>query len=207
MPSITDWLMVVITLVYVVATIFICSANIKSAKATRDQLAESKRQFEEQNRAFITYEFIYENRVFYGLRFTNHGKRVAEHVKLLVDNAFINSLSDPHFKKSLLRLDGKEFSLGIEQSYDIFFGSQEFRENSEKLPIKGTILYSDFASKYQEDFLIDFNDYPPIFTVESDSEKLRDELKNQTKELCRIRDELRIFRRTLDENKDMSQQA
>lgn len=33
MPLITDWLMVVITFVYVIATIFICWANIKSAKA------------------------------------------------------------------------------------------------------------------------------------------------------------------------------
>ena len=37
MPLITDWLMVVITFVYVVATIFICWANIKSAKASKDK--------------------------------------------------------------------------------------------------------------------------------------------------------------------------
>ena len=60
----TDWLMVIITAIYVVATIFICLANIKSAEATREQLAESKRQFEEGNRAYITYSFIYEKRAF-----------------------------------------------------------------------------------------------------------------------------------------------
>lgn len=53
MPSITDWLMVVITAVYVIATIFICRANIKSANATREQVAESKRQFEETRRLQI----------------------------------------------------------------------------------------------------------------------------------------------------------
>ena len=31
MPSITDWLMVVITVIYIVATIAICKANIKYA--------------------------------------------------------------------------------------------------------------------------------------------------------------------------------
>ena len=50
MPLITDWLMFGITTVYVIATIFICMANIKSAKASRDQIAESQRQFGEDQR-------------------------------------------------------------------------------------------------------------------------------------------------------------
>ena len=53
MPTITDWLMVGITAVYVVATIFILYANIKSANATRDQLTESKRQYEDKKRLEI----------------------------------------------------------------------------------------------------------------------------------------------------------
>lgn len=55
-----DWLndnsnalMVLITFVYVVATFEICKANIKSAEASREQLAESKRQFEETRRLQI----------------------------------------------------------------------------------------------------------------------------------------------------------
>ena len=39
----TDWIMIAITAVYVIATIFICIFNYRSAKATREQLAESKR--------------------------------------------------------------------------------------------------------------------------------------------------------------------
>ncbi len=53
MPTITDWLMVIITAIYVIATIAICWANIKSAKATREQVAESKRQYEETRRLEI----------------------------------------------------------------------------------------------------------------------------------------------------------
>lgn len=44
--------MVIITFVYVVATIAICIANIKSANASKAQLEESKRQFEEQKKQF-----------------------------------------------------------------------------------------------------------------------------------------------------------
>lgn len=43
----SDALMVIITFVYVIATIFIWRANNKSAKASKEQLEESKRQFEE----------------------------------------------------------------------------------------------------------------------------------------------------------------
>lgn len=53
MPTITYWLMVVITAIYVVATVFISCANIKSANATREQLAESKRQYEDKKRLEI----------------------------------------------------------------------------------------------------------------------------------------------------------
>lgn len=50
-----------ITVVYVIATIFICFANIKSAKATRDQIAESQRQFNENRRLDIMPYLQFEN--------------------------------------------------------------------------------------------------------------------------------------------------
>lgn len=46
-------LMVIITFIYVIATIFIFVANNKSAKATREQLDESKRQFSETQRLSV----------------------------------------------------------------------------------------------------------------------------------------------------------
>lgn len=53
MPTITDWLMVIITLLYGIATGFICWANFRSAKASRDQLTEMKREHEEAIRLQI----------------------------------------------------------------------------------------------------------------------------------------------------------
>ena len=46
----TDWLMVIITFVYVVATIFICVFNYRSAKAAKDQIELSKLQYENDTR-------------------------------------------------------------------------------------------------------------------------------------------------------------
>lgn len=60
MQIILDWLnansnalMVIITFVYVVATIAISAANIKSANASREQLEESKRQYKDKKRLEI----------------------------------------------------------------------------------------------------------------------------------------------------------
>lgn len=48
----TDWLMVIITAVYVIATIAICYYNGKSAKAAKEQLEESKLQAAEQKKQY-----------------------------------------------------------------------------------------------------------------------------------------------------------
>lgn len=202
MPTITDWLMVIITLVYVVATIFICLANMKSAKATREQLAESKRQFEEGNRAFITYAFIYEKKAFYGLRFTNNGKRVAKNVKIVFRQEFIDSLANSPFADSLRRISKNECVLGVNQSIDVFFGGDDFRKNTSKLPIEGEIIYTDTIAEYSERFLIDFNSYPPIFTVNTDAEDIREEMKKQTKEMESLRKEIKLLRQSQKQEND-----
>ena len=62
MPTITDWLMVLITAIYVTATVFICWANIRSANATKKPIAQSESQFEETQRLgmmpYLTFEHI-----------------------------------------------------------------------------------------------------------------------------------------------------
>ena len=61
-PLITDWLMVIITAIYVIATIIITVENMKAAKTSRDQLDESLRQFDERKRLdampyiYVAYE-------------------------------------------------------------------------------------------------------------------------------------------------------
>lgn len=190
-------LMVIITFIYVVATILICWANLCAAKATRDQLKESKRQYEDEHRAFISYEFIYEKHVWYGLRFTNHGKRVATNVQLQLDKVFIDSLIEHNAREQLRRLDGKEFTLGIEQSYDIIFGGDEFRERPNKIPIQGTFSYKDRSGAYTDSFYIDFGKYAPIFTVTTDGERIEAAAKNLNKSLSAIGNDLGQINKTL----------
>lgn len=54
----TDLALDIITAIYVVATIFIYIANAKSAKAMREQLIESKRQYEETKERYETTDRI-----------------------------------------------------------------------------------------------------------------------------------------------------
>ncbi len=58
-----DWVMVIITGIYVVATIFICWANIKSAKASKEQLKEMQRQYAEASRPVIEIELHFIGRL------------------------------------------------------------------------------------------------------------------------------------------------
>ena len=92
MPTITDWLMVAITAIYVIATIFICAANIRSAKATKGQIAEMQRQFQEMNRPYVTCEYVLGNRTFRGIRICNHGNMVAKGLIIRINQEFIDCI-------------------------------------------------------------------------------------------------------------------
>lgn len=188
--------MTFVNLVVIIANYF---ANFHSAKATQGQLDELKRQHEEEHRAFISHEFIYEckgNTHWYGLRFTNHGKRVATNVQLQLDKDFIDSLMDLDFKEYLRKLDGKEFTLGIKQSYDIYFGrDNKFTDRLNKIPIQGTISYKDRNSPYIDSFYIDFSKYPSIFPVATEGEQLKEEMKKLNKSVSDIKSELKYISR------------
>ena len=65
----TDWAMVVLTAIYVLATILICYYNYGATKASRDQAAEMRRQYEEDNRPYITVELFMSEKRFTGCVF------------------------------------------------------------------------------------------------------------------------------------------
>lgn len=185
-------LMVLITAVYVLATILICWANIKSAKAVREQLAEARRQYEEDNCPRITYEMIYENRTFYGIRFSNHGRRVANHVQIKFSQDFLDSISKFSLFDRSNTFQKQEFVLGVGQSYDYFFGADEFRNNADKRPIAGEITYQDEQRTYRESFQIDWDKYATFYSVNTPADDFLDEMKKLVQELVNIRKALNI---------------
>lgn len=182
MQLITDWLMVIITFVYVVATIFICWANIKSAKASKEELTEMKRQYAEENRPRIEIEFCYERRIWYIIRFVNHGKSTAQHVKIILEEEFIDSLPEPGFQDTLRKQRKKEFIIGVGQHYDLYIASNELRGNPNMKPVTGKLSYQDESGKYESDIYIDLENYATFFSSTSDDPMVK-ELKNIKKEI------------------------
>ena len=105
MPMITDWLMVGITFVYVVATIAIWLANHKSAQATEKQLIESKRQFNETKRL----EHMPYMQVSFGEWITSD-ERGSYLPNMWLD---INRAADNHAASSGMSIDVTNIGLGL----------------------------------------------------------------------------------------------
>ena len=184
MPTITDWLMVVITAVYVIATIAICWANIKAANATKAQLEEMKRQYAEENRPIIGTEFHYERRNWYIIRF----------VKIELDQEFIESLPEEAYKSILLKEKGKECIIGVGQHYDLYVGSNAMRDNPNMRPVTGNIYYDGYQNSYSDKVFIDLKNYMTFFSSTTDNDDLLKAVKRNAEELKGIRNELQSLR-------------
>lgn len=183
MPSITDWLMVGITAVYVIATVAICFANFKSAKATREQIAESQRQFEELSRAFVTVNFEIIRNGLFVLHIHNCGKRIATNVRIELPSEFINNMPEAWDKRHLSILKDSVFTLGIDQSLYIGMGaSPQLKQISEQI-LDIALSYEDTARKYNERITIDLAQYFWALVYESPVEDARQELKSIAKSM------------------------
>lgn len=187
MPTITDWIMVLITAVYVIATIVICRANIKTADASRAQLDEMKRQYAEENRPIIELEFLYLQRTWYVVRFINHGKQTAQHVKIMLAQEFIDSLPEPEFRDMLEKQKAKECIIGVGQHYDLYIGSNDMRGNPKMVSLSGKISYEGRGATFTNDVFVDLKNYMTFFSSTSEDENLLNAIKKNTEELKGIK--------------------
>ena len=181
-----EWAMFWITFIYVVATCFICYFNHQSAKASREQLAEMRKQYQEENRPNIEVEFVYERRLWYYIRFVNHGKKTAQHVNIQLSQEFIDSLPKAEVRTMLSKQKDKECIIGIGQHYDLYIGSNNLRGNPNMKPITGVINYQSNGEKYSSDIFIDLENYTAFFSSDDDHDDLMKVLKDGVKELKSI---------------------
>ena len=178
-----DWAMVIITAVYVVATILICRYNKMSAEAAEAQTKEMKRQFLSTNRPIVTVEIIYLKKSFWGLRFSNYGTLSAFDTRIILDSNFIESLPEESFKQ-MLRSNNDTFRvIGVNQHYDLFFGTNKYRAVENKLPIIGQVIYRGWNdSIFAEDFEIEMQYYAMFYSVDSELDEVKKQLEKQNKE-------------------------
>ena len=185
----TDWLMVIITAIYVIATIIICKANLKSADASNQQLEESKRQFEENkrqfeeqkrqfdelNRPFISCEYILKNRTYCGIRFYNYGSKPANNVTFKINDDFRSSVDDKFV--NFWNLNNAEYAFGINQSYEFYFSTvSELNKNKRDFEVTITYYWQD--KKYIETISINFTKQLPVESVDEFEDKVLKEIKD-----------------------------
>lgn len=188
---ITDWLMVVITAIYVIATIIICVFNAKSARAASEQTKQMHLQFLQTNRPIVTVEIVYLKRTFWVLRFTNHGVMTAFNTRIELAKSFIDSLPEEYFRQIVEKEVGKIRTIGVNQHHDIFFGGDGFRALSKAEPIVGRVSYRGTTDAlFAEDFRIELSGYATFYSVDSELEDIRNALKEQTKVLAKIKQSL-----------------
>lgn len=183
--------MVGITAVYVIATIFICRANIKASEAAKEQLEEMRKQYEADNRPIIETEVVFQNRVFCALRFVNNGKHTAQHVKVELSKEFIDSLPNGSIKNILEKDKNKECIIGVGQHHDIFIGDSSLKTRHDLKPIQGVVLYESSGIKYSSEIYVDLENYMTFLSTDTDEEKLREAIKENTKALKEIRNALK----------------
>lgn len=157
--------MVIITFIYVIATIFICIYNRDTVKATREQLEEMRTQFNIINRPNIVIELIYTKRLWI-VRLTNIGTKVAYKVAVTFDKDFINKIPDTDLKEIIEKDHGRKKSIGVGKYYDYIVGTKEYMLLKNKPPIKGSVSYYDIMkTSYSENFQIDVENYSEVYLI------------------------------------------
>ena len=187
----TDWIMIIITAVYVIATIFICVANFKSAKATRDQITEQKRQFDETNRAYVTVHFEVSPSKLYTLCICNHGNKIAKGVHLEFEDSFIDKIKKDSARNHLINTKNSAIDIGIGQSWYIDLGNigdSELMKNTVNIGLR----YKDDSREYSEIYNIDLSSFNWQVLCSSEDykfekmKKIADSLEIISKNLAKI---------------------
>lgn len=159
----TDWLMVIITFVYVIATIAICYYNAQTAKVSRMELDELKRQFYIINRPAVNYEVVFVvMKSLYVLRFENNGSQTAYNLSISFNDDSINEIPNDEIRNDLKRIKGTVRNLGVGQSYDVPIGRSR---DETKVRLIGWVNYRGINdSIYHDDFDIDCTNYSPFYS-------------------------------------------
>lgn len=183
----SNWVLVIITAIYVVATIGILFANKKSAKAANEQLTEMKNQFEINDSPSVEVEFHHFDDVAIGIRVVNHGKHTAQEVQIEYSEKFsgkIEAIETGFYKTSIDSIKGKKCVLGVGQYTDLLIANyQEIKGLDNKPPICGKVSYSFRNKDYSTDFYFDIDDYINAFRVTCHEDELQNAMNETSAQL------------------------
>lgn len=184
----TDWLMVIITAVYVIATIVICVFNGKSAKAAKEQTETAKqqinemiRQYNESNRpiVIIRFEIIRSGLLCFVVE--NIGPVAAKDIKIKINDDFIDNIEKEDKQIRIREASEATLFLSSHQKIFILLGGQSHFSKIASVTAKIDITYNGMFNEHTE---IDLWQYRFMLTYSSELEDISQHLKhieNETK--------------------------
>ena len=173
----TDWIMIIITTIYVIATIVICISNKRSADAAKEQTREMIKEYNENNRPYIIVKFEIVRLGLLCFVVENVGNMPAIGLEIDLCREFIDNIPDDQMRTRVI-----EFV----ESKEIYFSS---------------IFLSDlsFLKKYENEYFIDLKQYRYMLTYESPEadiasyvKKMYESGESSNKEIIRCLKELKI---------------
>lgn len=192
--------MFLLTLVYVFATILICIFNYRSAKATKDQITESRRQFIEQSRANIIPKIITLRGTMVCLSFHNIGKDIANEVVINISETWLKKLDQTNEYNAVKLRKLKETPLFLTVDQEIVYdlcdpkdGKQDFQKLGE-VNFEVDIRYQSDGNNYNKNFVIPFSSYSYMLDT-SDYVTISN---RKIKEMKQLEKELKYMRRSID---------
>lgn len=192
-----DWVMVIITGIYVVATILIFITNRNATIAAQEQVAEMKKEFEDNNRPIIEVELDLKQRQMYTLQLVNRGNKTAYNASVEFNDDFLESIKEFDGYYQLKNQVNRKCIIGVDQHHDIFLYSVHYKDDARALPISGKVSYESEGRKYANDFRIDLRNYMTFFSFQSNEDKLRQEIILLKDEVKRISEGIEGLTKTL----------
>lgn len=176
-----DWLMVIITTVYVIATIIICVFNGKTAKASEKQIETAKqqidemvRQYNEANRPYVLVRFEIIRSGLLCFIVENNGPVPAFNVKISICDDFVKGLSAQDSQARLREISESSLFLAPRQKEFIVFGVQS---DFIQIAKQKAIIDVSYNGKYMDRIVIDLWQYRSFLAYTSELEDISHHLK------------------------------
>lgn len=186
----TEWIMTALTAAYTLLTILIVISNYFMAKATNQQVAELRKQFEEQNRPYICIRFQQIRSGLLCLAIENTGNSPARDVIISINEAFIDKISHEKFNGRLHDLTKSSIFLSPAQAMYCTLGVSSNFDRIKAQPLIADLTYTGNGREYQEHIEIDISAYRWALVYDSPLGDISTRMKDISETLIKIENKI-----------------
>lgn len=185
-----EWMMAVLTFIYVITTILILVSNNKMADATRRQVDELQKQFQAQNRPYVCVQFETIRNGLLCLSVENTGNTPARNVRVLVNEDFTNKIHDQQRDRFRKFTETAIYLSPRQKLYCCLGGPSDFSSIKDQTLLLD-VTYDGDDDHYQEHIEIDVDGYGWALLYESPLGDISIHIKKISESLESIEKKLR----------------